>query len=105
MELRALDDQSWSYGVEVHKKFSIPVACIVFVLVGAPLGVRVRKSGSAAAFTSLFFFLFYYVCLVAGEELAKHGSLSPFLAMWTPNIVCGVLGAWLMLRESEALPR
>ena len=57
------------------------------------------------AFLSLLFFLFYYVCLVGGEELAKHGSLSPFLAMWLPNLLLGGIGIYMTLRECEVLPR
>jgi lipopolysaccharide export system permease protein len=77
--------------VEVHKKFSLPAACIVFVLIGAPLGMRVRRAGPAVAFVSVAFFLFYYLCLVGGEELANRLLLPPWLSMWLPNIV---LGAW-----------
>jgi lipopolysaccharide export LptBFGC system permease protein LptF len=105
LQVRALDDQRWSYGVEIQKKFAIPGACVVFVLIGAPLGLRVRRAGPAVAFASLLFFLFYYVMLVGGEELAKHGTLSPFLAMWLPNLIIGSIGLYLTLRESEVLPR
>ncbi|HVP37866.1 MAG TPA: LptF/LptG family permease [Candidatus Saccharimonadales bacterium] len=105
LQLRAVDDQRWSYGVEIQKKFAIPAACVVFVLIGAPLGLRVRRTGPAVAFASLLFFLFYYVTLVGGEELAKHGTLSPFLAMWLPNILIGAIGLYLTLREAEVLPR
>src|SRR5207248_976166 len=50
--------------VEIQKKFSLPFACVVFVLIGAPLGMRVRRAGPAVAFVSILFFLFYYMCLV-----------------------------------------
>ncbi len=90
--------------VEIHKKFSLPVACIVFVLIGAPLGMRVRRAGPAVAFVSIGFFLFYYLCLVGGEELANRLLLPPWLAMWLPNIVLGVWGAISTLRACELLP-
>ena len=54
----------------------------MFVLVGAPLGMRVRRAGPAVAFVSVAFFLFYYLCLVGGEELANRLLLPPWLAMW-----------------------
>ena len=91
--------------VEVHKKFSLPVACIVFVLIGAPLGMRVRRAGPAVAFVSIGFFLFYYLCLVGGEELANRLLLPPWLAMWLPNIVLGVWGAISTLRACELIPQ
>jgi lipopolysaccharide export system permease protein len=90
--------------VEVHKKFSLPAACIVFALLGAPLGMQVRRAGPAVAFLSIGFFLFYYLCLVGGEELANRLYLSPGLAMWLPNIVLGALGVDRTLRACEIVP-
>lgn len=84
--------------VEIQKKFSIPFACIVFVLVGAPLGIMARRGGLAAAFFSAVFFIFYYLCLVGGEQLADRLILPPWLAMWLPNLVLGALGVYLTIR-------
>jgi len=78
--------------VEMHKKFSLPVACVVFVLIGAPIGMRVRRAGPAIAFISIGFFLFYYLCLIGGEELARRLMLPAWLSMWLPNIVLGIWG-------------
>ncbi len=85
--------------VEVHKKFSLPAACVVFVLLGTPIGMRVRRAGPAVAFVSVAFFLFYYLCLIGGEELANRLLFVPWLAMWLPNIV---LGAWGILWTLQA---
>jgi len=87
--------------VEVHKKFSLPAACIVFVLLGAPIGMRVRRAGPAVAFVSVAFFLFYYLCLVGGEELANRLLLAPWLSMWLANIVLGVWGILWTLQACE----
>jgi lipopolysaccharide export system permease protein len=87
--------------VEIHKKFSLPVACVVFVLVGAPIGMRVRRAGPAVAFVSIAFFLFYWLCLVGGEELANRLLLPAWLAMWLPNLVLGALGLAWTLRACE----
>jgi lipopolysaccharide export system permease protein len=87
--------------VEIHKKFSLPAACIVFVLLGAPLGMRVRRAGPAVAFLSVAFFLFYYLCLVGGEELANRLLLPPWLAMWLPNLVLGGIGLYWTLGACE----
>jgi len=83
------------FRVEIQKKFSIPFACIIFVLVGAPLGMRARRGGMAVGFVSVAFFLFYYLCLIGGEQLADRAIMPPWLAMWLPNIVLGLLGARL----------
>ena len=102
-ELQALKKQINSFRVEIHKKFSIPFACIVFVLVGAPLGMKARKSGLAIGFASLGFFVFYYVFLLGGEQLADRMFLPPGIAVWMPNIVLGGLGLILTLDTCEVI--
>ncbi len=80
------------YQVEIQKKYSIPFACIIFVLVGAPLAIRMGRSGMNMAIgLSILFFLIYYVCLIGGEKLADRGRANPFLAMWSPNLIFGAL--------------
>jgi len=85
------------YWVEIHKKFSIPAACIVFVLIGAPLGVMARRGGIAIGVgMSLGFFLLYWAFLIGGEELADRLIAPPLVAMWSPNIFIGAAGVLLM---------
>jgi lipopolysaccharide export system permease protein len=87
------------YLVEVHKKFSIPFASIVFILVGAPLGIASRKGSMGIGITlSIFFFLLYWICLILGEDLADRKFLSPLTAMWFPNILIGLAGLYLTWR-------
>jgi len=101
LEREALERRAGSLSVEIHKKFSLPAACVVFVFIGAPLGMRVRRAGPAVAFVSVAFFLFYYLCLVGGEELANRLLLPPWLAMWLPNLVLGTWGLMATLRAIE----
>ena len=92
--------QANRYEVEIQKKYSIPAACIVFVLIGGPLAVRYRQAGVAMVVAaSLLIFCAYYVSLVGGEELADELILSPFWAMWAPNVLFGGVGLAL-LRQS-----
>ena len=87
------------YTVEAHKKFSIPFACILFVLLGAPLGVMAKKGGFVISTTlSLGFFLLYYVLLIGGEELADRNQVSPEVGMWTPNAVFFIVSIYLTFR-------
>lgn len=83
------------YKVEIHKKFALPIACFVFVLIGIPLGVVTKRGGSAGVGISIFFFVIYYLFLIAGETLADRGYLSPFLSMWMANIILGTFGLYL----------
>ena len=89
------------FWVEIHKKYSIPVACFVFVLVGAPLGVMSRRGGfGVAASLSLGFFLLYWASLIGGEKLADRGIVTPFMGMWLVNVVLGLFGLYLMFKSS-----
>ncbi len=93
------EKQIYKYQVEIHKKFSIPFACIVFVLIGAPLGIRARKGSLGVGISfSIGFFLLYWTCLIGGEELADRQLLAPFLAMWFANILVGAFGIYLTVR-------
>ena len=86
------------YAVEIHKKFSLPIACILFVLVGAPLGTLTRKGGFIVAISMGFgFFLIYYIFLIGGEELADRNRVSPFIGMWAPNFLLLIAGIYLTL--------
>ncbi len=91
--------QESQYRVEIHKKYAIPVACIIFILVGAPLGMGTRSGGlGLATILSSGFFLIYWVCLLRGEAMADKLLISPWLSMWAPNILVGVVALFLMAR-------
>ncbi len=90
------------YWVEIHKKYSLPFACLIFVLIGAPLGTMTRKGGfGMAAGISLIFFLIYWAFLIGGEKLADRGLLSPFWGMWSANILLGILGIILTIKSAR----
>jgi lipopolysaccharide export system permease protein len=97
-ERSALETAS-RFSVEIQKKFSIPFVCIVFVLIGAPIAVRYPRGGvSMVVGVSLAFFCAYYVALIGGEELADRLIVTPFWAMWAPNVLFGVLGVLMLWR-------
>ncbi len=88
--------------VEIHKKYAIPVACIVFVLVGAPLGIMARRGTfGVGASLSLGFFLLYWSCLIGGEKLADRGALEPWVGMWMANIIIGIFGLYITVRTAR----
>lgn len=102
--IRSNDMMINQYLVEVHKKYSIPFACIIFVLIGAPLGIMARKGGYAVgASYSIFFFIVNWAFLIAGESLADKMIISPVVAMWSGNVLiglCGIVLIIMMLRET-----
>ena len=90
------------YMVEVHKKYALPVACVVFVLVGGPLGIRAHRGGLGVGVGfSIVFFVIYYLFLIGGEKLADRGYLPPAVAMWAANVLLGLLGIVLVVRTSR----
>jgi len=105
LRIKAERDVNHSYAltnkrllVEIYKKYSIPFACIVFVLIGAPLGIMAHRGNMAVSGgISLVFFIIYWIFLIGGEELADRNMLSPFLAMWLANIIVGGFGVYLLI--------
>ena len=92
--------------MEIHRKFSIPVACLVFILIALGLGVTSRKDGKLASFalgTGVIFA--YYVIMYGAEAMAKGALVSPQLAMWLPNILLGLFGVGLVVWRSRSVER
>jgi LPS export ABC transporter permease LptG/LPS export ABC transporter permease LptF len=109
-ELRARAAQLESEGqsshnqfMAIHRKFSIPVACLVFGLIGLALGATNRRDGKLASFViGTGVIIVYYVVLSIGEALAKAHYLPPWLAVWLPNLVLGALGGLLFAWRKRA---
>jgi LPS export ABC transporter permease LptF/LPS export ABC transporter permease LptG len=92
------------YQVELHKKFAIAAACLVFGLLGVALSLGSRKEARSAAFSlSIAVIFIYYVFIRLGEQAGDTGLLSPLLAMWGANIVLGAAAfALLALNHYQA---
>ena len=102
LDLRRRAREWRSHWVEIHKKFSLPFVCFIFVLVGIPLGISTKKGGRTSGFTiSLIIILLYYILITAGEKNAMEGHISPFLGMWGPNILFTFAGLYLFVRASR----
>jgi len=86
------------YMVEIQKKISTGVACFIFILIGAPLGIMARKGGIGTGILySLAFFVIYWICLIGGENLADRLVINPILAMWASNIIIGIFGIFITI--------
>jgi LPS export ABC transporter permease LptG/LPS export ABC transporter permease LptF len=93
------------YWVELHKRFALPAAALVFVLVGFPLGVRSYRGGRAAALASSFaVVLSYYILSTSLEGPALNGRLPPGLAIWLPDLLFGLLGLGLLRAATAGVP-
>ena len=102
--VREADRRADRYAVEVHKKWAISLACISFVIVGIVMALRFPRAGIGLVIGGgLAVFSIHYVGLTAGESLADRGLLSPWLAMWLPNIILtalGIVGLMWVSRET-----
>lgn len=91
------------FSVEIHKKYTLSVACFNFVLIGIALALRFPRGGIGLVIGgSLVIFALFYVTLTAGESLADRGRVDPALAMWLPNgivLVAGMIGLFRVNKE------
>ena len=86
------------YRVEIYKKFSIATACLVFMFIGIPLGLSIRRGGLATiGALALGIFMFHWVTLVQGEKMADRGLLDAWIGMWIANLLMLFVGIWLVV--------
>ncbi|MHB2019984.1 MAG: LptF/LptG family permease [Candidatus Xenobia bacterium] len=101
---KAREDVSYNrYVLLYHEKLTIPFTCLVFGLLGMPLGVRPqRTSPSVGLGISLIFILFYYVLMTVSHTLGENSVLPAGVAAWIPNLVFGALGVHLVVRAGRS---
>jgi len=91
--------------VELYKRYAIPFACIVFGLIGVPLGIQPRRSARSYGFIlSIIILMTYYMSLTASEILAMRKTIPAFLAGWTPNLLFCGLGVYLLVKAAKESP-
>ncbi len=101
-EIKTSGGRANQYRVEVHKKWAISVACLVFALVGIPMALRFPRGGMGLVIGGgLFVFAIYYVGLIAGEGLGNKDIVAPWLAMWAPNLIFAALAVVGIVRVSK----
>lgn len=83
--------------VELHKRFILPLAPLVFALIGVPLGIQSHRSGRGGGFTlALAVFLAYYMLLSFAETLAVEGGLPPVTTLWASTVLFLAGGVYLL---------
>jgi lipopolysaccharide export system permease protein len=104
-KLKAQGEDSTPQQVELHKRYAIPFASLVFGLIGVPLGIQPRRSGRSFGFVfSILILLAYYVSLIAFEMLAVRGAMPAFWAGWSPTFMFGGLGIYLLVKAANESP-
>ena len=112
-ELRALIKDSKARRVSTHnaemaiqKRFSIPVACLVFALLAMVLGLTNRKDGKLASFVLGIGVIFAYYMIMLGAQNAAKGLILPgWIAMWLPDIILGAVGVALLVARASSSRR
>ena len=97
--LDALRKRASQYGVEIHKKLVIATACMVFVLIGVPVGIRFPRGGvSMVIVVSAVVIGVYQYGLTTGEDWADRDLAAPFWTMWAPSLIFVTAGIFLVSR-------
>jgi lipopolysaccharide export system permease protein len=103
-QLNDFREQYYMIMIEYHKKYSLAFACVVFALVGAPLGVMARRGGfGVGAGLSLLFFVLYWALMIGGEKIMKKGMLPPVVGVWMPDILLAAIGLFMLQRLSNSI--
>jgi len=97
LEERTHGPDARRYLLELNSRFSYPVACLVLMLVGVPLGVVSRRGGKSSGLVfTILLVLVYYVLSYTGIALSRQGKLPPFLGVWTANLLFALAGIFLL---------
>jgi len=100
------DDNSFyyfrTYSQEWHRKFTASVACLIFFLIGAPLGAIVRRGGiGMPVIVSIFFFVVYYTIESFGDNMLRSETIPVWLGMWLSNLVLLPVGLFLTYKSNQ----
>ena len=88
--------------LELYQRYALPLGCLVFALIGAPLGLQPHRASSSMGFgLSVIIILIYYVFLTVCTSLGQAGQIPPLLAAWIPNLIGFAAGFFLIHRASK----
>ena len=82
--------------IELNKKLSMPMSCLILGLLGVPLGIRTQRSAKSWSISIAFaLVVLYYMLQLGGEALVQTGQVTPFIGTWVPNLIFGLAGVIL----------
>lgn len=105
-EKRLQNEPVFAEQIEIYKRYSLPFACLIFGLLGAPLGIRANRGGKWGGLgLGIVMIVINYLLLMVGEGIGREGKVHPALAVWFPNFLMGAIAVFLIFRTSrEAMP-
>jgi len=99
-------DWKWArlrrYQIEIHRKFSLSILCLIFFFIGAPLGAIIRKGGlGVPVIASVLLFLIYYIISMTGEKFVRESILPPYVGMWISTLILVPVSIWLTSKAAN----
>src|SRR3972149_4932048 len=89
---------------EYYKNYAFPFSCLIFGLLGVPLGVAIKRAGRLGGFAlGLLMILIYYVLVTVADFLVASGASSPLLAAWLPNLIMSVVTLLLIVAGNQGI--
>jgi lipopolysaccharide export system permease protein len=96
------DEDYYKVKMVLHRRFSLPVACLAMGLIAFPLGIQSKNAKrSFGLVLCLFFFFLYYLLLTIGYGFGEDGTYPPEIGMWVPNFVLGSIGLFLLIQTGH----
>ncbi len=99
-------DWKWArlrrYQIEIHRKFTLSVLCLIFFFIGAPLGAIIRKGGlGMPVIVSVLLFLVYYIISMTAEKFVRESIIPPFIGMWISTAILVPVSIWLTIKAAN----
>ena len=95
------DDNIRRHKMELHRKFTLPFACLIFFFIGAPLGAIIRKGGlGMPVVISVLFFVAYYIIDTMGAKMAREGVWFVYQGIWLSSVILLPLGIFLTYKSA-----
>ena len=105
LRMRLTEDKIRDHWIEWHRKFTLSLACFLFVFIGAPLGSIIRKGGfGLPVLFSIFIFIFFYILNISGEKMAEQNFVTPFLGMWLSIFIIAPISYVLTIKAKNDAP-
>ncbi len=90
------------YQIEIHRKFTLSILCLVFFFIGAPLGAIIRKGGlGMPVIVSVLLFLIYYILSMMGEKFVRESIIPPYMGMWASTFILVPVSIWLTYKAAN----
>lgn len=105
MEIRSVQKHYRRYLIEMHRKFTLSIACIILFFIGAPLGAIIRKGGLGMPLVvATLIFIMYYVISIIGEKFVREGAWDVFFGMWISSLILAPLSFWITYKTLRDSP-